>query len=410
MMRLLAIEHVEHAVQSLRSTKMRSLLTTLGVAIGVASITTILSLSSGVTKVIDNQVQALGGNIAIVQPRARTGSSQNLANPLAQESFNTSTLTEQDLKDITSFEKVQSAAPLMIINGSLQAGNTTLPGSTVVATTPAFADVTNIPVSDGQFIDTVTNKDTAVVGPQLAIDLFGTDQPIGKTFSMQGQTFTVIGVLKRLNDPVNFNNVDLDHAAIISLESGKAFHQGIAQLQQIDVRATSTTALPDVIGQINHKLLENHRNEQDFSIISGKAISQPTSQLFVAVTDVTTAIAAISLIVGGIGIMNIMLVGVAERTREIGLRKSVGASNGNIVGQFMTEALIISMLGGVFGYVGGYLCAFIISNFLTFDPAFTWQIAVAALGISLFVGIVFGFYPALRAARKDPIESLRQYH
>jgi putative ABC transport system permease protein len=410
MMRLLALEHVENAIQSLKSTRTRTLLTTLGIAIGVASMTAILSLSGGITKVIDQQVDALGGNIAIIQPRAQNNSSQNLANPIAQVGFNTSSLTETDIKSVLSIEKVRSAAPLMIINGSLQAGSTTLPGSTIVATTPALADVSNLVVSDGQFIDTVTNRDTAVVGTQMAIDLFGTEQPIGKTFSIRGQTFTVIGVLKRLNNPVNFNNIDLDRTAIISLESGKAFNQGIAQLQQIDVRATTASALPDVIGQINHKLLENHRNEQDFTTVSGKAISRPTSQLFMAITGVMTAIAAISLIVGGIGVMNIMLVGVTERTREIGLRKSVGASNGNIVWQFMTEALLISLLGGVFGYVSGYIGAFIISNFLPFDPAFTWQIAVAALGTSLGIGVIFGLYPALRAARKDPIESLRQYH
>lgn len=409
-MRLLIIDHISSSIHSLRRTRMRTLLTTLGVAIGVASMTTILALSGGITGVISHQIDALGGNIAVVQPQSAAKSSAPLSNPLNQQFFNTSTLSEADLKSISSLPDVKAAAPLMVIEGSLQAGSTILPGSTVLATTPAFTSITNLTMRDGQFIDSVTNKDTAVLGPQLAINLFGTDQPIGQNFTMRGHTFTVIGVLKRQNNPVNFNNVDLDTAAIISLESGKRFHEGTAQLQQIDVQAVSVDRLPSVVASVNQKLRANHGNEQDFTVISGKEIAQPTNDLFKAVTGVLTAVAAISLVVGGIGIMNIMLVNVAERTREIGIRKAVGASNRNIVSQFMTEALIISLLGGILGYAAGYLCAFGISTFLTFDPAFTWEIAVAALGTSVGVGLLFGLYPALRAARKDPIESLRQYH
>jgi ABC-type antimicrobial peptide transport system permease subunit len=298
----------------------------------------------------------------------------------------------------------------MIINGSPKTDDATVKQSMILATTPSFLSTANLTVRDGQFIDSVTNRDTAVIGPQLSIDLFGTDQPIGKIFKIRNQTFTVIGVLKRTNDPVNFNNIDFDNAAIISMESGKSFHQGVAQIQQINIRAKSVSGLQTIIKQADAQLTKNHQGEKDFTILTGDEIATPTSQAFVAVTGVMTAIAAISLIVGGIGIMNIMLVGVAERTREIGLRKSVGASNGNIVWQFIIEALIISLLGGLIGYVGGYIVSFMISTFLTFDPAVTWQIALAAFGTSLVVGVVFGLYPALRAARKDPIESLRQYH
>ncbi len=161
--------------------------------------------------------------------------------------------------------------------------------------------------------------------------------------------------------------------------------------------------------QVNSLLLKNHEDEKDFSILSGKQIAEPSNKFFIALTSVMAAIAAISLLVGGIGIMNIMLVGVAERTREIGLRKAVGASNSNIIWQFMVEALIISILGGVVGYIAGYVLAFAISTFFTFDPAFTWEIALAALILSVGIGTIFGIYPAMRASRKDPIESLRHY-
>ncbi len=409
-MQTLFFEHIQTAWQSLRGTRLRTLLTITGVAIGVASITTVLSLSAGMTNVITKQIDSLGGNIAVIRPGGNLTDITSLTQSATQQSYVASTLTEDDLIALQKLPEVKDVAPIMIVNGSIKAGSTTAPTSTIVASTPALASVSNLSVRDGQFIDQVTNRDTAVIGNQLSIDLFGTDQPIGRNFTIRGQTFTVIGVLKKLDNPINFNNVDFDHAAIISLESGKVFHQGIAQIQQINAQAKSVDMLPGMISAISNTLLKNHQNEQDFSIVSGKEIARPVSTFFASITGVMTIIAAISLVVGGIGIMNIMLVGVAERTREIGLRKSVGASRANIVWQFMTEALIMSILGGILGYITGYIVAFAISRLLPFNPAISWEILIWALGTSVVVGCVFGIYPALRAARKDPIESLRQYH
>lgn len=411
-MHLLIFEHIQNAYYSLRATKMRTFLTILGVAIGVASITAILSLSGGVTKLVADQVQDLGGNIAVVRPGVVSKNLNDFANPASSGMFTTSTLTETDLHDIQKIDGVQAAAPLMILSGSLHSSSDTdkVTTGTVVATTPELEEITNLPIQDGQFIDTVTNENTAVIGSQLSIDIFGTNQSIGQTFIFRGETFTVIGVLKRLNNPINYNVVDFDHSAIINFASGKGFNQGIAQIQQINISAESVDKLPQVIKTANAHLFKNHQHETDFTVLSGDEIAKPTSQFFVAVTSIMTVIAAISLVVGGIGIMNIMLVGVAERTREIGLRKAVGASNGNIVNQFMTEALIMSLLGGLLGYVSGYLIAFAISTLLPFDPVITWPIAALAFGIAAIVGGVFGLYPAIRAAQKDPIESLRRYH
>lgn len=410
MSRPLFIEHIQNAYHSLRMTRMRTILTTTGVAIGVASITAILSLSSGITQIISNQVQGLGGNIAVIRPGAPNKDLEGFANPTTEQTYTTSTITEQDLNDIRQIDGVDEAAPVMIINGTLRSKSDTAKQGIIVATTPELADIAQLPLGTGQFIDSVTNKNTAVIGSKLSIDLFGTDQSIGQTFKTNGQQFTIIGVLKTLNNPINFNSVDFDHAAILSLESGKSFHGGTAQIQQIDVRAKDKNDLPRVIQAISTKLTHNHMGETDFSILSGQQIAQPTNRFFFALTVTMTTIAAISLIVGGIGIMNIMLVSVAERTREIGLRKAVGASNGNIVSQFLIESLIISMLGGLIGYMGGCILAFIISTLLPFNPAFTWQIAVTAFSTSIIVGVIFGIYPAIRAARKDPIESLRHYH
>ena len=410
MNRPLIIEHLQNAYHSLRITKMRTVLTTTGVAIGVATITAVLSLSSGITQVIAGQVTALGGNIAVIRPGVPTKGLEGFTNPTTEQTYTTSTLTEQDYDNILDMKDVEGAAPLMIINTSLKSNSNTVRQGTIVATTPDLADIAKLPLRDGQFIDSVTNKNTAVIGSKLSIELFGTDQPIGQTFTAGGQQFTIIGIFKTMNNPINFNSVDFDRAAVLSLEGGKSFHQGTAQIQQINVKAKHKEDLPKLIKRIDASLTNSHLGEKDFSILTGDQIAQPANRFFSAITAVMALIAAISLIVGGVGIMNIMLVGVAERTREIGLRKAVGASSGNIIVQFLVESLIISAFGGLIGYVGGYAIAFLISTFLTFNPAFTWQIALASFGTSIVVGVIFGLYPALRAAQKDPIESLRHYH
>lgn len=409
-MRFLLFEHFQNAYHSLKSTRMRTLLTVLGVTIGVASVTTILALSSGVSRVISQQIEEVGGNLAVIRPGINPREGDIFSNPTIDRSYTASTLTETDLEDIEKIEAIEATAPIMMLRGTLKTSDSSVSDGHIVATTPSLQNIANLSVAEGQFIDTITNRNTVVIGNQLSIDLFGTDQSIGQRFSIRGQTFTVIGILKRIDNPINFNNVDFDRAVIMSLESGKGFHQGVAEIQQINLRVGSADQLPEALRKVSEKLTQNHLGETDFTVLSGKQIAEPSNRFFVALTGVMAVIAAISLLVGGIGIMNIMLVGVAERTREIGLRKAVGASHGNIVWQFLVEALIMSLLGGLLGYIGGYVIAFIISAFLTFTPAFTWQIALAAFGISVVVGTLFGIYPAIRAARKDPIESLRRYH
>jgi len=373
--------------------------------------TAVLSLSSGVTNILSSQIKGLGGNIAVIQSSLPTPNTSNILDATFQQHYITSSITEQDLTSLSALPSIDKVAPMMLLNGAAKSTHTTVMNDTIVATSPDLASIANLSLGSGQFIDDSTDRDTSVIGDQLSIDLFGTDQSIGQTFTIHGQTFRVIGVLKPVNNPINFNSVDFDHTAIIKLDTGKSFNQGVAQIQQIDIRAKDAHHLPGAIKDASTALRSNHMGEQNFTILSGNAIAKPTNQYFTIIGIVMTTIAAISLIVGGIGIMNIMLVGVAERTREIGLRKSVGASNANIVWQFLVESLIISFIGGLIGYLLGYGSAFIVSTILlTFSPAVTWQIALAALGISLFVGVLFGIYPALRAARKDPIEALRQYH
>ncbi len=407
---MLLFEHFHTARESLRRTRTRTLLTISGVAIGIASITSILALSGGIVDILSRQVNQIGASTAIVRPLQDASRLIDLTNPTPTNAFSTSPITEQDVGTLKEISGVDSATPLMTLSGSVRSRDERPKYSTILATTPEFTKTTRFTVESGQFIDATSQPDVAVIGKQLAIDLFGTDQAIGKRFFIRGQEFTAIGVLKRQNDPVNINNVDLDRAAIITLESGKLFNGGVAQIQQINIETKPDVSINTLKHSLQKALEKSHDGEQDTSVLTGSDITVPNNRFLGFINTTMVFIAGISLLVGGIGIMNIMLVGVAERTREIGLRKAVGASNASIVLQFLIEALIISMIGGFIGYVGGYTIAFFISLLLPYDPAFHWQIAACAFCLSLIVGVLFGTYPAVKAARKNPIESLRRHH
>lgn len=404
-MRILLTDYIETASQSLRANRMRTLLTTIGVAIGIASITTILSLAAGVTSAVDRQVEQIGGNVAVIRPGV--SSPNEIARPILPQQFNTSSLTEGDVDAISRENKGLAVAPIMMIDTTLRTRIGSL-AATVVASNPDLAKTVSLPIRSGQFIDEENSANVAVVGMQVAIDLFGTDDPVGQQFTIHGDILTVIGVLERQENPVNYSNVDFDNAVIVSFDKGKTYHQGRSQIQQINISAESSDSLQAAITKVEKLLTERH-DEQDFQILTGTDVATTTNRTFQWIAAVMTAIAAISLLVGGIGIMNIMLVSVAERTREVGIRKSVGASSLAIVWQFLVESLLLSLIGGIVGTMLGVLLSFSIALGVYFTPVFTWEIIAASLGVSVGIGVLFGLYPAIRAARKDPIESLRQY-
>ncbi len=402
-------DYTYSAYQSLRRSRTRTLLTMLGVAIGVCSVTAIFALSQGLTDVINRQLDKLGGNLIVISPGSATPTTA-LANPATQQNYTTSTLSKADVTTIAHVPGVAAVAPLVVQTALLKADNRSLENTVVVATTPALETVSKLALSDGEFLAPDTPSNRIVLGHQLAINLFGTDRPIGLTLAIRGESYMVTGVLAASLDPVNYNHIDIDNAAFVTLSAGTVISQGRGQIQQIDARATNTDQLGSVSAAIQAAILQNHGGENDFTVSSGTDISKNTSDFMRTAALVLAAIAAISLVVGGVGIMNILLVGVAERTREIGIRKSVGATSTSIALQFLIESIMMSVMGGFLGYLLGYVVAFGVSTYLYFVPSVNWQVAVAALAMSVGVGILFGFYPALRAARKHPIESLRQYH
>ena len=218
----------------------------------------------------------------------------------------------------------------------------------------------------------------------------------------------IVGVLDEIDKSINFDNIDFDNALIMNIKSLDKI-TGSTQIQQINIKAENTDSLAKVSGEIKDALVKQKHGDDNFTVAYGNDITHPASSLFTIISGMLTIVAAISLIVGGIGVMNIMLVSVAERTHEIGIRKAVGASSRNILVQFLFEALILSILGGIFGIVLGYVLAFLLSVITPFAPHISLDIIIVTFLTTFAVGIVFGIYPAIKAASKNPIESLKHY-
>ena len=401
--------NIENAFESLQANRLRTFLTMLGVMIGISSVVIIFSLSGGVSSMISNQIIAEGESLAVVRPKELTANNKNVITNLAtSRNFTQSSIKNEDLGLISKVQDVLAVAPLANFSAKVK-GDGDEKYANLLATSPNLDQTVGLKVREGQFIAESANANTVVIGNQMAIDLFGTTQALGKEITMKGEKFIVIGVLAHQSSSINFSNVDFNNTAIIPYVTAKRIIGENLQIQQVNIRVKSINNLNQVQQEIEKGMLKNHNGEKDFEVLTGKNISHPSDKFIELSTFILAIVASISLVVGGIGIMNIMLVNVSERTREIGIRKALGANNRHILFQFLTESMIISLSGGFFGYLIGYAFSFGVSVFLPFSPVISWQIAVLVCGISVLVGVIFGLYPAFRAARKDPIISLRQY-
>lgn len=408
-MAILLNTHLHLAIDSLRRNRGRTFLSALGIAIGVASIVLILSLTGGINKLISTNTNKDNADLILVRPSTGKDTTENIISELTSNNqFIKSNLTLEDVKTIDQIEEVSSVAPIAASISAIKIGDRTVQGVSIVATNQKFADVISLHLKNGQFLDSSLRKNVAVLGYNIAMQQFGGTEAITKTFTYNNKHFMVVGVLDEINDPINYNGVNLDESIIIDIDFASTFESSI-QIQQIDVRTATTDAVPKATEQIKKKLAESKGGDQNFSVITSSEDMHPAGSLLSIISAMLTLVASISLVVGGIGIMNIMLVSVSERTREIGIRKSVGASTGNILLQFLFESVILCILGGVFGFALGYVGAFIISLITPFAPHISWEILGITGATSLAVGVIFGIYPAIKAACKDPITSLKFY-
>ena len=400
-MSLLLKTHFDLAKTSLKERRGRTFLTCLGIAIGVASIILILSLMGSINHLIKTQVSAIGGNLIIIRPSDKKDRINNILTELTSTNhFNKSNLTITDAQKIQTLNPTQSTtadfpvisvAPLATSINTL-IGDRTVESASVLGTTKELQSLIDLKLRTGTFLSDQALK-TAVVGKNLSLKLFGTMEPVGKTFTLLGEKFIIAGILSESKDPINFNNVDFDDTMIVNINHLKTLEQNL-QIQQINAKIDS------LLRDLKH-------GEKNYTIAYGDQISHPAGSLFDIISGMLALVSGISLIVGGIGVMNIMLVSIAERTHEIGIRKAIGASNLNIFLQFLFESLILCLLGGCFGLILGYVFAFLISTIPPFSPYLDFRICLISLVISITVGTIFGLYPAIKAARRNPIDSLK---
>lgn len=406
------LELLQIAAEGLTTNKLRALLTMLGVIIGVAAVIIMMSVSAGTEATIADQINSLGANLIFVRPSfsiGGAGTERRMSQP---------TLTFDDAEAIRA--QVPGVAGVAVEMNTLQTvkyGAKTLTGVSIIGTTPDFPSVRDIRVGDGRFFnDTEVSRvsKVAVLGYSLAQELFGEADPIGEKIAVGSTKLTVVGVMAQRG---TVGNQDWD--ARLYTPISVVFRQFVPsqfarvmgnRVGTIYVQAESQKAIQGVITQITLLLAKRHNvsvDAPDFTVQTQEDIISTQAATTAAFRNLLMWVASVSLLVGGIGIMNIMLVSVTERTREIGIRQSVGATEGDIRGQFLTEALVLSLFGGVIGVLGGIAGAWLFGRMGNMRTVVVPHSIALAFGSAAAVGIFFGYYPANKAAQLDPIEALR---
>lgn len=388
--------------------KMRTGLAILGIIIGIGSVIALISLGQATHQSVVSQIQSLGANLLTVIPSGqRTGAVRGAAG-------GGTTLTNDDAEAIARSPRIttiRNVSPELSRRIQITTGGTNT-NTQVVGVVPVYAEIHKVNMAAGSFIsqrdvDGMTNN--AVIGPQVVTDLFtdGAD-PFGKTIRINGQSFTIIGVTQSKGG-TGFQNQD--DIVFVPLSTAQKQLFGVSYVTSIALEAQSPDVMTDAQNEVGYVLLGRHNAKDpslaDFSIFSQQDILNTASATTGTFTALLSGIAAISLLVGGIGIMNIMLVTVTERTREIGLRKALGAKKRVIITQFLTESVMLTFSGGFIGIAVGILASYIISRLTQFPFMISPSAIILAFVVSAGIGIVFGWYPAKKASDLQPIEALR---
>jgi len=401
-------EIISEAANTLFTNRLRTALATLGIVIGIGSVIALISLGAGSQKAVSDQIQSLGSNLLTISPGSQTSGSVRTA------SGSNTTLTYDDAKAILTSPKVTTVSevsPELSRRSQVTTGGANT-NTQVIGVEPVYSEVHKITVENGSFIterDVGSMTKVAVLGPQVATDLFGEgSNPTGKNIRIEGQSFRIVGVTESKGGSGFQNQDDIIY---VPLTTAQKSLYGANYLSSIAIAAKSEDEMVTAQDEVGYLLLDRHKisdpADADFRIMSQSDILSTASSVTSTFTTLLTGIAAISLVVGGIGIMNIMLVTVTERTREIGLRKALGAKKKNIITQFLIEAIILTFAGGIIGMFVGIFTSFVISKLMSI--AFTVSVGsiVLAIGVSGATGIVFGWYPARKASNLEPIEALR---
>lgn len=402
------LEYILEAISTLSLNKLRTGLATLGIVIGIGSVIALVSLGQSSQQAVTSQIQSLGSNLLTVIPGAQNSGFVRGASG----GSNTLTLEDaQSLLENSTITTIKNISPEFSSRAQITTGKSNT-NTQVIGITPSYQTIKKMELSAGNFIslyDVNNMNKVAILGPQVVYDLFKeNNNPVGKNIRINSISFIVIGVTKSKGG-TGFQNQD--DMILIPLSTAQKQLFGADYLTSISVEAKDENQMIQAQDQIGYALLKRHKlnnpSEADFTIFSQNDILNTASQVTGTFTALLSGIAAISLLVGGIGIMNIMLVTVTERTREIGLRKALGATNQIIIKQFLTESILLTLFGGIIGMILGITISIGISKFLSLPFVLPLKSVFITLIVSSIIGVIFGWYPAQKASKLQPIEALR---